>query len=143
MPSLDSIKKSSLKKTDSAASKNKKKKVLSIKTNPDSSKKTSFFSQEENAKRLRLWVFVSMAMVLVIGGWLFFLSRRIKTDLTRGGGFQSISQDFSRMFQDIDSKITQFRQTFSFKALTETKEEQKAKQIKELEKKVFPQFENK
>jgi hypothetical protein len=91
---------------------------------------------------------VGGVMIIVIVGWVFFLRAQVTNDLGKGGGFQEISDRFGDMFDKVGEGVDNIGDTLSNKLETvdtESSEEietEKEKQIRELEEKVFPQFEN-
>lgn len=104
-------------------------------------KSTTPFKEVGQARRLTLWILVGGAMVIVIVGWLFFLRFQISDNLTKGGGFKEISNGFKNIFQSIDAGIEKIR-GINPSELTNS-EQLKEAEIKALQKKAFPQFENK
>ncbi|PIY96652.1 MAG: hypothetical protein COY66_03575 [Candidatus Kerfeldbacteria bacterium CG_4_10_14_0_8_um_filter_42_10] len=148
MKPLDLTKKDVRKKTlKPSSSKNVAGRNIGYQKNKKRHPSSFSHSEQDQAKRSLLWILVSGTMVLVIVGWVFFLRIQIPSDLKKGGGFSEISGTIGDMFKTIGEGIDKFGSTLNAKLKSDNSESEeqslKEAQIRELEKKVFPQFENK
>jgi len=145
MKSLDSAKKTARKKIVKKSS-DKSIRDSNLKSQKSEKKYPSSFSEQEQTKRSMLWLLVGGMMVIVVVGWVFFLRIQIASNLNKGGGFSEISGTISKIFNSIGEGMDNFSSTLSSKleSLNSESEEQSLEeaQIRELEKKAFPQFEN-
>lgn len=139
MKSIDSVKKSKEKPYNRSDALNKS-------NSQKRSKGHSHLSEQEKAKQSLLWFLVGGTMVIVIIGWVFFLRLQVAENLKKGGGMQKISEEFENIVDTVGERISKIGDAVSEKLETlnteANGETEKDKQIKELEEKVFPQFNN-
>lgn len=138
MKSVDSLNISSRKKKNSRGNSRQ----------PAIKKRVNSFNQEEPAsknKPLIFWVLIVFSAGIIFISWLFFLKVELK-DVANGGTFSKVFSSLGQAMANTLGDLAEIKNINFEKLLPEAEDKNQNKeevspQIKELEERVFPQFE--